>query len=465
MRVLFILLRLVGAAAIAAAIIGQYVHSLAFRAEHGVDENGVPAVNFFSFFTVDSNVLSVVVLLIGAVLLVRGRGEDPVAYTVARASVTAYMATTGIVYNTLLRGIEVSEGATLGWSNEILHVAGPLLLVVDWLFAPGRRALEWRHIGVVVAFPVVWAVYTMLRGPFVVDPTQAALNPRLRHRLVSVPVPQPRQLRPRLRLRRVLRRAHRRRHRRRRRGDHLGVATRTLAAAHGRGLRMRDRILAALGTVSVTAALVIIWVARLGVPRELYVSELGADGEPTAAWFERALLLIVAGGLLVAWAGRRIVSRAPVLRRWRPSVSIAISSALFLFASQVPCTSGCPVPRFGPDLSWQDLGHVTAAALAFAFAAWAMLQCAFAVGHRVIRRFSFVAALSVAIIAGAGGLMSLFDFYAWIGSRFEFVATTVGIAWLAIYGLAIAFERRPVEPPGSAPVGRVAPHGAQEVVG
>jgi hypothetical protein len=176
-RVLFILLRLVGAAAIAAAIIGQYVHSLAFRAEHGVDENGVPAVNFFSFFTVDSNVLSVVVLLIGAVLLVRGRGEDPVAYTVARASVTAYMATTGIVYNTLLRGIEVSEGATLGWSNEILHVAGPLLLVVDWLFAPGRRALEWRHIGVVVAFPVVWAVYTMLRGPFVVDPTQAALNP------------------------------------------------------------------------------------------------------------------------------------------------------------------------------------------------------------------------------------------------------------------------------------------------
>lgn len=210
---------------------------------------------------------------------------------------------------------------------------------------------------------------------------------------------------------------------------------------------MRDRVLAVAGTVSVLASLAIIWIARLGVPRELYVSELGADGEPTAEWFERALLLLVAGGFLVAWAGRRIRSRAPVLRWWTPSVSIAIASALFLFASQVPCTSGCPVPRFGPDLSWQDLGHVTSAALAFAFAAWAMLQCAFAVGHRIIRRFSFVAAISVAVIAGCGGLMSLFDFYAAIGSRLEFVATTIGIGWLAVYGIALAVERRPAPRP------------------
>jgi len=223
---------------------------------------------------------------------------------------------------------------------------------------------------------------------------------------------------------------------------------------------MRDRLLAGLGTILVLTSLAIIWIARLGVPRELYVSELGADGEPTAEWFERALLLLVAGGLLVSWAGRRIVSRAAVLRWWRPSVSIAIASALFLVASQVPCTSGCPVPRFGPSLSWQDLGHVVAATLAFAFAAWAMLQCAFAVGHAVIRRFSLVAAISVAVIAGAGGLMSVFDFHAVIGSRLEFVATTIGIGWLAIYGLALAFERKPVAipPAGSAPVGRVPAH-------
>lgn len=177
MRVLFILIRIAGAAAIAAAIIGQYIHSLNFRVDNGVVENGVPAVNFFSFFTIDSNILSVAVFLIGAILLIRSAGVDPLWFAVGRASVTAYMATTGIVYNTLLRGVEVSEGATLAWSNEVLHVIGPILLVVDWLFAPGRRRLEWKHIWVVVVFPIVWAVYTMIRGPFVIDPTRSALNP------------------------------------------------------------------------------------------------------------------------------------------------------------------------------------------------------------------------------------------------------------------------------------------------
>lgn len=215
---------------------------------------------------------------------------------------------------------------------------------------------------------------------------------------------------------------------------------------------MLDRVFAVAGTICVLASLTIIYVARLGVPRELYVSELGADGEPTAAWFERALLLLVAGGFLIAWAGRRIRSRVAVLRLWTPSATLAVASALFLVASQVTCTSGCPVPRFGPGLSWQDLGHVSAAVLAFAAAAWTMLQCAFAVGHRVIRRFSLIAALSVAIIAGIGGLMSVFEFYAWFGSRLEFVATTIGIAWVAVYGAALAFERRHVPPVSVNPV-------------
>lgn len=177
MRILFILFRLAGAALITAAIVGQYIHSLNFRALNGIDENGVPAVNFFSFFTIESNVFAIAVFLVGAILLIRSSGTDPLWFGVGRAAVTAYMATTGIVYNTLLRGVEVSEGATLGWSNEIVHVIGPILIVIDWLFAPGRRRLDWVHIWLIVIFPIVWAIYTMIRGPFVDDPTQAVLNP------------------------------------------------------------------------------------------------------------------------------------------------------------------------------------------------------------------------------------------------------------------------------------------------
>lgn len=205
---------------------------------------------------------------------------------------------------------------------------------------------------------------------------------------------------------------------------------------------MLDRVLAALGALSVLGSLAIIWVARVSVPRELYVSELGADGEPTAAWFEQGLLLLVAGGLLIAWAARGLRARPRLLALWRPAATLAVASALFLVASQVPCTSGCPVPRFGPDLSWQDLVHVSAATLAFAAAAWAMLQCAGAEGHPALRRLSLVSALSVASIAAAGGLMSVFNFYAWLGGRFEFVATTIGIAWVAVLGIALAAGRR-----------------------
>lgn len=166
MRALFIALRLLGAAAITAAIVGQLVTSIGFWEQTGVgDRTANLFVNFFSFFTIDSNVGTVVVFLVGAVLLLRGGGEDPHWFAVLRGSVTSYMAVTGIVYNMLLRGINVSEGSVLPWSNEVLHVVGPLLMVIDWLFAPGRSRLEWKTIGTIVIFPLVWAVYTMIRGP------------------------------------------------------------------------------------------------------------------------------------------------------------------------------------------------------------------------------------------------------------------------------------------------------------
>ena len=41
------------------------------------------------------------------------------------------------------------------------------------------------------------------------------------------------------------------------------------------------------GCVLVLVALVIIWAAKLSIPRDLYVSELGAEGMPTEGWLCR----------------------------------------------------------------------------------------------------------------------------------------------------------------------------------
>ena len=200
----------------------------------------------------------------------------------------------------------------------------------------------------------------------------------------------------------------------------------------------------------VVVALAIIWVARLSIPRELYVSELGAQGMPTAGWFQVALVLVVIGGSTIAWAGRRVHSTARILSAWTPAVSLWIASGLFLFASQVTCTEGCPLP-YGSTFNLQDFLHTLAAVLAFAAACWAMLQSSFAQNHRVLAIFSRATGIAVAVIAGTGGLFSLFRFQQVLGSRMEFVATTLAIGWLVVFGAVLA--------------ARLATHQPQESVG
>ena len=184
MAIGFAVSRLALAAAITAAVVGQFLTTLAYFDSLGFDDTPFRVVNFFSFFTIASNVAAAITLVL-AVVFTRAQGA-PQWLTVARASATTYMVTTGIVYNLLLRGIELPQGRTLDWANEVMHVWGPLLLVLDWLFGPGRRALDWRHLVTIVAFPVLWVAYTLIRAPFNFDPESGGawypypfLNPEL----------------------------------------------------------------------------------------------------------------------------------------------------------------------------------------------------------------------------------------------------------------------------------------------
>jgi hypothetical protein len=211
------------------------------------------------------------------------------------------------------------------------------------------------------------------------------------------------------------------------------------------------RLIAALGVLIMLAALVALWSAKLQLGGNVYVSELGAPGMPTAGVFEIVLLLIAAGGVLIAVAGRDIRSRARVFRWWRPSLSLALASAFFLVDSQVSCTPGCPIP-VGATFTTQDFVHTFSAVLAFAFASWAIMQSAFAAGHPVLARISVVAAIAVAAASTTGGLLSLLHFQTILGSRFEWAATTIGLA----------FGRRH---PARTAAQRLPPHGEQQLVG
>ncbi|MGN7800082.1 Pr6Pr family membrane protein [Leifsonia sp. 22587] len=169
MRIGFAVLRAVVVLLMVAAVVTQLATSIRSTSERGGDVTGL-VLNFFSFFTIDSNVFGLVVLAIGAVLLVVRTGDDPVWYTGIRAAAVTYLVTTGVVYNLLLRNIPLPQGTTVAWSNEVLHVVAPLYLLIDWLFAPGRTPLRLRAVWGIAAFPIVWAFYTLLRAPIAAEP-------------------------------------------------------------------------------------------------------------------------------------------------------------------------------------------------------------------------------------------------------------------------------------------------------
>lgn len=213
-------------------------------------------------------------------------------------------------------------------------------------------------------------------------------------------------------------------------------------ALRGRSERA-GAVVGAVGAVLVIAALVLLWVLRARADGPVYVSELGADGEPTAAAFEVALLLVAAGGVLVAWAGRHVRCRTTcprvvrVVGSWPPAVTLVVASAAFLLASQVRCSAACPVPGT-PASTWADLVHTASAGVGFAAAAVAMLQTAFSDAPRPVVRLSLVASVGLALAAAAGGILSLLGVAVEVGGLMEHVAMSIGLGWLAALGGALA---------------------------
>ncbi|MFC8800031.1 Pr6Pr family membrane protein [Promicromonospora sp. NPDC057138] len=115
-------------------------------------------VRLLSFFTIESN------LLIGGVSLALAsnpRRDGPV-FRVLRLDALLCIAVTGIVYNIVLRGMEMT-GALLV-SDTMLHVLAPLFAVVVWLWLGPRPRVTAQTVWWSVVYPIAWLVYTFVRG-------------------------------------------------------------------------------------------------------------------------------------------------------------------------------------------------------------------------------------------------------------------------------------------------------------
>ncbi|WP_439591181.1 Pr6Pr family membrane protein [Microbacterium sp.] len=153
------------------------------RAGRQGQDLGLVLANYCSLFTILSTIILVVTFVVAAVWSLRNPGlsSEPFGVALAIAGITGPILLLGIVYNALLRGLpsEIAQSDPSGihaldvWATESLHVIIPLYLLVDLFFASRRRGLPWWSLAVIVAYPLVWLIYTVIRGGIVPDPSGA----------------------------------------------------------------------------------------------------------------------------------------------------------------------------------------------------------------------------------------------------------------------------------------------------
>ena len=146
--------RLATAVAIIVALTAQF--------QLAIDRGNFVKTNFFSYFTVESNIAAVFVLL--ALEFRTGSRLERFAIAI-RPAVTLYMTMTGVIYAVLLAPASADVGLTAQWVDVIVHENGPLVVFADWVLAPPDRRPTLRDVRAWLVFPVVYVVYSLIRGP------------------------------------------------------------------------------------------------------------------------------------------------------------------------------------------------------------------------------------------------------------------------------------------------------------
>jgi hypothetical protein len=145
--------------------------AIAYQVHAGLEHPRFRVANYFSYFTVLSNLFAAVILLVGAARRDRPRSR---AFEFLRGAAVLYMLTTGIVYAVLLSNQQVSTP----WVNTVVHRVMPVVLVLDWLLDPPRIALAPKRAVSWLSFPFVYLLYTLARGPIVHWYPYPFLDPR-----------------------------------------------------------------------------------------------------------------------------------------------------------------------------------------------------------------------------------------------------------------------------------------------
>ncbi len=119
-------------------------------------------VNFWSYFTNQSNLFTAIVLLVSAYALWRGYKWKHL--DLFRGASTIYMIITGVVFALLLSGGDIKTLTAVPIDNTILHEIIPIALVIDWLIHPPAKRIPFVRSLLWLVYPIFYAACALVRG-------------------------------------------------------------------------------------------------------------------------------------------------------------------------------------------------------------------------------------------------------------------------------------------------------------
>ena len=117
-------------------------------------------VRLFSFFTIQSNILSAVV----SAQLARNPGRDGAGWRVLRLDALFGITVTGIVYSTVLARVHEPHGWKQVSTNIVLHYVVPLAMVICWLLSGPRPRITGKVVAWALAWPIAYFGYILAFG-------------------------------------------------------------------------------------------------------------------------------------------------------------------------------------------------------------------------------------------------------------------------------------------------------------
>lgn len=122
-------------------------------------------INYFSFFTILSNLLVAMACTCPLIAPSSRAGKFFSRYTV-QSGITLAIIIVGATYSIALRHIWKPEG----WqkvADVLLHDIVPILYALFWFFFVPKGVLQWRDLPYWLIYPLVYLVYSLLRGAII----------------------------------------------------------------------------------------------------------------------------------------------------------------------------------------------------------------------------------------------------------------------------------------------------------